>query len=415
MNYRTPFPIRRSTKTFTTTCVTAFALIVSSSALHGDDPTVTLTASAPLHGNQEVRLEEQWRVESDDGELLLGLISDVLVDSAGTFYLLDSQLCQVHVLDPHGIYLHSLSREGEGPGEVRRPVGLLFLPEARIGILQRMPGKIVLVDSEGNPAGSIEPTDEDQGTRIPMMLREATYRAGRLVMVGSTIRRRGGGFRPKEFLSIFDLDGVEKLRFLEKERQIDFQNPRYVEEREDFVDRGRWAVDPIGTVYAAPDRSRYRIEAYAPDGTLVRIIEREGYEPRQRTAEEKEALAGRLRMMRRGRRMQVEAVMADRESAVVRLHALESGDLWVLHSSSLHPEEDGVFCTFDVYNTDGEYVAEKAIMCDGDPLVDRLFVIDEDRFILVRGFEDVAAQTRSDETTAEEPEPLSVSFLTASR
>jgi hypothetical protein len=393
---------------------TALAFVISTLPLHADEGPLTATSSEPLNGRHEVRLEEQWRVESDDEDVLLGLINDVLVDSAGLFYLLDSQLCQVHVFDPDGIYLHSLSREGEGPGEVRRPVGLLSLPDGEIGILQRMPGKIVLLDREGDPAGGVEPIDKNTSTRIPMMFREATYRSGRLVIIGSTLRRGGGGLRPREFLSVFDLGGVEQVRILEKERQIDFQNPRYVEEQEDFVDRGRWAVDPAGTIYAAPDRSKYRIEAYAPAGTLLRIIERTEYEPRKRTAEEKEALAGRLRMMRRGRRFQIEAVMADRESAVVRLHALPTGDLWVLHSRSLHPEEAGAFCTFDVFNTDGEYVAEKAMMCDGDPLSDRLFVIDQTRFILVRGFEDAAAQARGDESETAEPEPLSVSFLTAS-
>lgn len=413
MSKRNPFPPERFPRAVTITSVVVFAFLIVSSAARATDPIATMRSSSPLEGSQKVHLEEQWRVESDDEDVLLGLISNVLVDSAGIFYLLDDQLCRVHVFDPDGMYVRSLSREGEGPGEVRRPSGLLFLPEGRIGILQRMPGKIVLVDLEGNPAGTIEPTRKEDGTSIPMMFREATYRAGKLVMIGSTIRRRGGGFRPQEFLSILDLDGVEQVRILEKERQIDFQNPRYVEEEEDFIDRGRWAVDPAGTIYAAPDRSRYRIEAYTPDGTLYRIIEREEYEPRKRTTEEKEALAGRLRMMRRGRRMQVEAVMADRESAIVRLHALESGDLWVLHSSSLHPEDEGAFCTFDVFNRDGEYVAEKAIICDGDSRGDLLFVIDEDRFVLVRGYESTAWQSSSDDEEADEPEPLSVSYLTA--
>ena len=48
-----------------------------------------------------------------------------------------------------------LGREGDGPGEFRRPIALEFLPGERLGVVQRIPGRIVCLDLEGEPRGVV--------------------------------------------------------------------------------------------------------------------------------------------------------------------------------------------------------------------------------------------------------------------
>ena len=374
---------------------------------------VFIEVDEPLEGRREIRLEEQWRVGEDEEDVLLGRIVDAERDSEGNLYLLDEQLCQVHVFGENGEYQTSLSRQGEGPGEVRNPADLLLMPDGNIGILQRMPGKIELINGEGIPAGSIIPSREDDGTSIPMMFREAAIYGDGLIIVGSTFRGRGGTMNPRQYLSIVDMNGVEQIRILEKERVIDRSNPRYEEEKVDFVDNGRWAVGDSGFIYAAPDRSAYRIEVYSENASLLKIIERIGYEPRTRTSEDKEAIAGKIAFMRRGRRRQVEAVLSDYDSAIQRLHVMPDGRLWVFHSLSLYRDTDGIFCTVDEFDEDGRYTSSIDIACDGDPRSDRLIVIDDSRFILVRGFENIAFPGDEEESDSGEWKPLIVSYLIA--
>ena len=94
------------------------------------------------------RLEELWRAGGDD-ELLLGRIEEVRLGPDGNLYLMDQQLSQVLVLSPDGEYMRTLSREGEGPGEVRRPAGMLFMPDGNLGLLQ--PFRRPWVATPGSP------------------------------------------------------------------------------------------------------------------------------------------------------------------------------------------------------------------------------------------------------------------------
>jgi hypothetical protein len=96
---------------------------------------------------------ELWRVggDSESEEDLFGVISDIDIDATGEVYLLDSQLSEVKVYSKDGEYLRSLGREGEGPGEFRRPAAMFFTDDGKVAVVQMMPGKIVLLSRTANP------------------------------------------------------------------------------------------------------------------------------------------------------------------------------------------------------------------------------------------------------------------------
>ena len=69
-------------------------------------------AKAP-QGQETLELEELWRVGGwDDEEVLFGVITDIIADREGNFYMLDSQLNEVQVYAPDGEYLRTIGREG---------------------------------------------------------------------------------------------------------------------------------------------------------------------------------------------------------------------------------------------------------------------------------------------------------------
>ena len=120
-------------------------------------------------GPETIELKELWRVGGyDDEEVLFGVITDIIADSEGNFFLLDSQLSEVQVYSPDGEYLRTIGREGEGPGEFRAAFNLLLLPGGNIGVLQAFPSKIIGLTPQGDPADDFQlpETEGDVGFKI---------------------------------------------------------------------------------------------------------------------------------------------------------------------------------------------------------------------------------------------------------
>ncbi|MCA9729041.1 MAG: 6-bladed beta-propeller, partial [Candidatus Eisenbacteria bacterium] len=127
-------------------------------ALHVMNP------AKPQNGASSVDLEELWRIggDTDDDNEFFGVIMRITNDAEGNVYLLDMQLSEVKVFGKNGKYVRTIGREGEGPGEFRRPTDLFFVPGGNLGVLQAAPAKIVLLTKDGKPAGEY-PTPKIEG------------------------------------------------------------------------------------------------------------------------------------------------------------------------------------------------------------------------------------------------------------
>lgn len=242
----------------------------------------------PRDGTETLQVEELWRVGGlDDEENIFGLITRVLVDDADNTYLLDTQLMQVQVFTPDGVFSHTLSREGEGPGEVRFPIDMLFMPDGTLGLVQAFPGQIVCIDLEDNPVETFKPGGGDPTQGGFLSLSDAQSAGGRLVLGGveSTINQEEGFQVRDHFIRSYTLDGTLEHTFLHDPKKYVFANLDIVEVEQYFPQFGKWALAEDGRVYVAADRDAYRIDVYGPDGTLERVIERES-EPWTRTDEQ---------------------------------------------------------------------------------------------------------------------------------
>jgi len=133
----------------------ALFLLAATAATAAPQPQqITLPENNPTA--RTVQLEEVWRIGGEDEEdVLLGMVPTGVMDALGNVFLLDSQLSQVLVISPEGELINTLGREGEGPGEMSRPTGIFLNNEQQIGIAQGFPGKIILLNTDGNPGGSI--------------------------------------------------------------------------------------------------------------------------------------------------------------------------------------------------------------------------------------------------------------------
>ena len=103
------------------------------------DTTVVRTLSGSVWG-AEATLVPEVSIGELDGpeEYLFGRIWSIAVNDDGTVYVLDQQAQHVRVFDSLGVYLETLGRRGEGPGEFTRAEAIAVLPDGRL--IVRDPG-----------------------------------------------------------------------------------------------------------------------------------------------------------------------------------------------------------------------------------------------------------------------------------
>ena len=97
------------------------------------DTTVVRTLSGSVWGSEGSLVPEVTIGELDGPEeYLFGRISSIAVNDDGTVYVLDQQAQHVRVFDSLGVYLETLGRRGQGPGELSRAEAIALLPDRRL-------------------------------------------------------------------------------------------------------------------------------------------------------------------------------------------------------------------------------------------------------------------------------------------
>ncbi len=353
----------------------------------GAQPTHIQLPARPT-AKASVDLQEVWRRGGEDEEeLLLGVVGDGLRDDQGNTYLLDRQLCQVAVIGPDGELVGTLGREGEGPGEFRRPNGFFLMDEGRLGIVQGFPGRVIILNADDTPGGAIvvgEAADEG-GFHF---MTEGAMRAGHLVVSSGrgSMDRQSGRSTSVSALALIDQQGREKVRFMEAEQVRNFQNPVF-DEKERFSELNIWALGD-GILYTHPERDEYIINAYDMTGELKTVYRRD-FKTHVRSQEEKEEVGpARLRRFR-GREITVERHILDTEAAIQFLGVGPDGSLYVFSCFSkraLLPE--GVAQVVDVISPDGASLQQLSLRVpDFNPEQDRLQFLDGRHWLLIRNFD----------------------------
>lgn len=360
-------------------------------------PQVVHNGTTPAHGVQTMKLEKMWRVGgADDEENFFGLVTWAEEGPDGLVYVLDTQLCQVNVYDAEGALVRTLFRQGEGPGEVQRPRDLVVLPDGTIGAVQEFPGRIIRVQPDGTPAESITPRTGDATAGGFIAMTSAEHRGGTFLVAGVEIRPgpRDGTQERTMYLAGVEPDNSLGVRYLERSVSWDFTN--FVYDEAVNLPSFFWAnaVGPDGRVYAAPDRDAYRINVYAVDGTLERVIERE-YTPWQRTAEDRKWLNALFEGAFRNLPFEYDLKLCETEADIRwmtrSLQVSDTGELWVLPSRGCHEQPAGVAATFDVFSPDGVFDRQVQVACEGDGDEDGVFLLGSDRVLVIKGYVDAMA------------------------
>ncbi len=340
----------------------------------------------PSGGHQDLELEELWRIGGlDDEENILGVIAGALADDQGQTYLLDLQLVQVQVFDEDGIFVRKLGQAGEGPGEIRRPGGMVFMPDGSLGLLQAFPGKVVKLQRDGSPAGEFHPGGDDPSAGGFFALQGARSRGGHLAFSGARMVRGEGRMTANLFIAAFGEDGSETTRYFDQERVREFRGQDFSEKDEFFPHQG-WALGEDGRAYIPESRNDYAISVYRPDGTLERIIRRP-FESYRRNDAELARARDEVMPWRRRNRGAMNIVVEPTDQDIRDMHVAPDGRLWVLSSRGIHDQPAGVHSTWDVFTPTGHWEKTVSLRCEGRSPEDRIFFAGADKVVLVRRFD----------------------------
>lgn len=339
--------------------------------------------ATPMEKPLVLTLDEQWRIggESEGEGEFFGLISDIALHPKGEVYLVDTQLSEVKVFSKEGKYLRTIGREGEGPGEFRRPSRLFFDPEGNLGVVQSQPSRVVMFKPDGTPGAPFPlKNPEDGGFR---MLMGASYRGGSLVVQGGNFNHKEGSIERTSALVRLDRQGNEVARFHQMASTSNMA--RLVLKEDEFG--VPWAIGPQGDVYASLDRT-WKLNVWSQDGKLQRVIELE-YQPVMRTAAEiektKKQMSSRIQIRTGAGRVEPEFDISDRERDIRWFAVGDDGNIWVLSSRGCRDLPPGTLGHFDVFDPQGRYLQRVTLKGDGDFEEDR-FVLAGDRFFVVKEF-----------------------------
>ncbi|MBU0742681.1 hypothetical protein KKG45_10220 [bacterium] len=239
----------------------------------------------PAEPPRTVELRETWRFGGADCETLLGTITEADADRDGNVYLLDTQLCHVHVISPTGELLRTIGGPGEGPGESQQPRDVVILPDDTVGLLELFPAELVRLTLDGEPRPTLTIGGADPVEGGFTSASNCSHRGGNFVVTGQRLGPVEGGQHRHMYLAGLDQHGKIVRTYSEATMTLDFGDLVFVEREMNPGCQLASALGPDGRVYVTAAWDRYAVEVHAPGGELERVVER-AFANRPRTADE---------------------------------------------------------------------------------------------------------------------------------
>lgn len=350
----------------------------------------------------KIEMKEIWRLgDNENEEFIFGVISSVFRDGAGNFYLLDSQQAEVFKFSPEGIYLNSVSRKGQGPGEISLCYFCGMWDKSRIGCLNISPKRIVLFDKEGIPKGSEKATPlDDLGSEETISISSFTRRDGFTVAYGRHYFFEDGESSQVSFLSTFDDQMDELFRYKQQPTGYNFRKPIVVNEEADFIAHRRWALGLGGEIFLVPDRTGFLIEVRDSEGNILRKILRQWTSTKRTKAEMKDA-KNQYQFSTNGPNMpDISYKISDFPTSIQKIQWMEN-HLWVQTSNTEKKTKAGQGFVVDVFNQEGHLLEERTYNVPFDDTNDEIHWLSQDQAIVVKNIHSAVLAAQGSEWTVQ--------------
>ncbi|MGB2908589.1 MAG: NHL repeat-containing protein [Candidatus Aminicenantaceae bacterium] len=210
-------------------------------------------------------------IEAESEEVAFYLPLDMALDSDGNLYVLDTGNHRIQKFSPDGVYLATLGRQGQGPGEFNFPGSLDIDDKGGLIVVSPYGQKMQFMDTSGVETGSL--TFQEFASEY--------YRALEPDLLLSAVRRQpplpdeeDQDQSPDPLLQITDREGKVVKTFGEpRDYKHGFVNAK--------GNNVRFAVGGDGSI-CVTFRFQNRVDRYSADGKILWWAERDlGYDARK--------------------------------------------------------------------------------------------------------------------------------------
>jgi len=299
---------------------------------------------AGADGGATLHLEAEWLVPPDaSGEPPLAAPVALAVDEARErLYVLESQPPELRIYDlKSGAYVGALGREGDGPGEYRRPIALAVGPGGLAAVLS-MSGRVTFWCGDGGLAGTVR-AGAGLATDIVAARADSFYVKTDLF--------------PPEDVAEFRVVAVDTVLERPRFRDLDVagtEEPGRPYRNHTYAVAATWA----GDLLLAPPGPAYTILRVGVRGEVIQEIGRPEVAPLSRSEEEIEAIRERVRraFAAVGRAAPSGMPIPHYRAHLARLATAPDASVWALTQRG-----DSSTAIIDWFEADGEFSGSFAI------------------------------------------------------
>lgn len=239
------------------------------------DGRVAVLSESPLwtEGARPV-FDEELRIGSmmGEGPGTFGEVRDLLLDEEGRIYVLESQAQEIRVFEPDGAWLHTIGRQGEGPGELKNAATMGWGPDSLVRVVDYGNGRI----SDFRRDGTFVTSHRQQAGFVMYPWPGVFGRDGGLINVSPSMR--DGEFEPVLVRYTPDMQPTDTLAIPSDEGDQEFfelsSDSGRMRASVPFGAGLTWGLDPRGYFWIAPNTATYEISKVSPAGDTVLTIRR---------------------------------------------------------------------------------------------------------------------------------------------
>ena len=283
-------------------------------------------------------LEEDFKIgESEVEEEMIAQVTFFVVDENESIYALDWKANNIKVFDKNGTFVRPIAKQGQGPGEINFPSGLLITPDNELMIEDAGNRRLAYFTLDGEFLRNVSVANKTSLTNL-VMDNEGNYLGRQFIVEEGNMFFEIRKF-DKDLNSLFT---IERIPFNLRDPLKDKINVF------DFVQI--YLFDPKGQIYYGNPKE-YEVQIFSPEGKLKKKITKK-FKPEKITEEDKEKILDRIPDTGFGVRERLEF---PKQFPAYEAYTMDEEGRLIVRTYNKSEEEDNVY--LDVFDAEGMYIA----------------------------------------------------------
>lgn len=294
-----------------------------------DGVTVVRNPKDPIYDEDVFSLEEELSIGEAVGreKYMFSEIRSIAVDENERIYVADSKEAHIKIFDKNGVYVKTIGKKGQGPGEIGRPRNIYITCQQQIMVVDSSNSRLTYYSLDGEFIKDISIAE----TRLMTTKIDSQ---GNIIGIDAVRDEKN----PRYELKKFDPD----LNYLYSFGSSPLPDIRSFDP---FMPVLRWDLNAKDQIICGYPKT-YEMEIFDNEGKLIKRIEKD-YEPAEVTQEDIDKLEELPPT--------IKLSISKYHSAYERLISDDECRIFVLTSETVKNGDENYY---DVFDSDGRYIAK---------------------------------------------------------